>query len=68
MSISKIWARAERVAKYVHLHKVGGGRYKAQVNREECVCERCSVDGRGTTAEEALTRAVDLLESRPVHE
>jgi len=68
MTLAKAWEKAERIAKYVHLNKVGEGKYVAQLNRGRCICDRCSVECDGTSPEVALWEAIARLSGRPLHE
>lgn len=68
MTFVNLWEEAERIAKFVHLDKVGEGQYIAQLNRQRCICDCCSVECKGASPEAALREAIAKLSGRPLHE
>lgn len=66
-TLDDLWAEAESIAKAVHLDKVGNGKYLAQLNRQACICDRCSVEVSADTAAGALRKVIDELNTRPLH-
>ena len=66
-TVDEVWTEAESLFQGVHLHRVRPGYYVAQVNRQGCVCERCSCERSGSTPVEALACAIADLSMQPVH-